>query len=249
MHMVNHAFICHPSKDAALVENLAGRLGDLGIKAWVYSLDRTLSEGVWREIEQRIADCRLFIFVASKHSQDAQGQHRELELALDRFKRSHLELKMVPVLLDNLDFAALPEELARVNGLTLDAYTVKSTAQEIATTFFPELEAAKKSKDWRCPRPGQWLEVCNLDPCTEQKFDVGDRVYFRRLSPLGLFECYAPQLQGLFWFASHNLRPSNIVDEDGKLEREEVPLHYRYSASYDFERRGMDEMRKAGLLE
>lgn len=247
--MSYHAFICHPNKDAAIVENLAGRLRDLGIEAWVYSLDRTLSEDVWHEIAQRIAECRVFIFVASKHSLGAQGQHRELQLAVDRFKQSDVELKMVPVLLDNIEFGRLPVELSRVNGLSLDAYTVKSTAQEIATTFFPELVVAEKNKDWRCPRPGEWLEVCNLDQWTEQKFDAGDRVYFRRLSPLGLFECYAPKLQGLFWFAPHNLRASSIEDEDGTLERERVPRQYRYGASYDFERLGIDEMRKRGTLE
>lgn len=246
--MPNHAFICHPSKDAAIVENLAGRLRDLGVEAWVYSLDRTLSKDVWNEIEQRVDECQLFIFVASNHSLDAQGQHRELQLALDRLKRTNVELKMIPILLDNLDFGRLPDELSRINGLTLDAYTVNSTAQEIATTFFPELVAAEKNRDWRCPRPGQWLEVCNLDQWTEQRFDVGDSIYFRRLSPLGLFECYAPKLKGLFWFAPHNLRASNAVDEDGVLEREEVPGSYRYSASYDFERLGIDEMKKRGAL-
>lgn len=246
--MAYHAFICHPSKDAAIVENLAGRLRDLGVEAWVYSLDRTLSEGVWSEIEQRVTECQLFIFVGSNHSLDAQGQHRELQLALERLKQTNVGLKMVPVLLDNLDFGSLPAELSHVNGLTLDAYTVKSTAQVIATTFFPELVAAYKNKDWRCPYPGQWLEICNLDQWTEEKFELGDRVYFRRLSPLGLFECYAPKLKGLFWFAPHNLRVSSVADEDGMLEREEVPRSYRYSASYDFERLGIDEMKKRGAL-
>ncbi len=246
--MAYHAFICHPSKDAAIVENLAGRLRDLGVEAWVYSLDRTLSEGVWSEIEQRVTECQLFIFVGSSHSLDAQGQHRELQLALERLKQTNVGLKMVPVLLDNLDFGSLPAELSHVNGLTLDAHTVKSTAQAIATTFFHELVAAYKNKDWRCPYPGQWLEICNLDQWTEEKFELGDRVYFRRRSPLGLFECYAPKLEGLFWFAPHSLRVSSVADENGMLEREEVPRSYRYSASYDFERLGIDEMKKRGAL-
>ncbi len=167
---------------------------------------------------------------------------------MERLTQTNVELKMVPVLLDNLNFGSLPDELSHVNGLSLDAYTVKSVAQEIATTFFPELVAAEKNRGWRCPRPGQWLEICNLDQWTEQKFDLGDRVYFRRLSPLGLFECYAPKLKGLFWFAAHNLRSSSVVDEHGMLEREEVPSSYQYSASYKFERLGIDEMKKRGAL-
>ena len=247
--MTYHAFICHPSQNTDIVENLAGRLRNLGIKAWVYSLDRTLAKDVWSEIEERIRDCQLFIFVASKHTLDAKGQHYELQLVIDRLKKTNVGLRMFPVLIDDIGFGGLPEELSHVNGLRLYAYTVKSTAYEIATTFFPELVEAEKSKDWICPRPGQWLKVCEMDQWIEEHFDLGDRVYFRRISPLGLFECYSPKLADLFWFAPHNLRATDIVDEDGTLERQDVPQRYRYSASYDFERVGIDEMRKRRQLE
>lgn len=247
--MTYHVFICHPSQNEEIVENLADRLRELGIKAWVYSLDRTLAEDVWTEIEERIRDCHLFIFVASNHTLDAKGQHHELQLAMDMFKKSKAGLRMCPVLIDEIDFGGLPEELSHVNGLRLDAYTVNSTAHDIAKTFFPELVATEKSKEWKYPRPGQWLEVCNIDQWIEEHFDLGDRVYFRRISPLGLFECYSPKLDGLFWFAPHNLRATDIIDEDGILERQDVPRSYRYSASYDFERVGIDEMRKRGQLE
>ena len=247
--MTYHAFICHPSQNADIVGNLAGQLRELGIEAWVYSLDRTLAKDVWREIEERIRDCRLFIFVASKQTLDAKGQHREVVLALDRLKKTNVGLRMFPVLIDDVGFDSLPEELSRINGLRLDAYTVKSTAHQIASNFFPELVEAEKSKDWICPRPGQWLKVCDMDQWIEEHFDLGDRVYFRRISPLGLFECYSPKLDDLFWFAPNNLCATDIVDEDGTLERLEVPRRYRYSASYDFERVGIDEMRKRGQLE
>ena len=247
--MTYHAFICHPSQNTDIVENLAGRLRNLGIEAWVYSLDRTLAKDVWSEIEERIRDCQLFIFVASKHTLDAKGQHYELQLVIDRLKKTNVGLRMFPVLIDDIGFGGLPEELSHVNGLRLDAYTVKSTAYEIATTFFPELVGTEKSKEWKYPRPGQWLEVCNINHWIEERFDLGDRVYFRRISPLGLFECYSPKLADLFWFAPHNLRATDIVDEDGTLERQDVPQRYRYSASYDFERVGIDEMRKRRQLE
>ncbi len=247
--MTYHAFICHPSQNTDIVENLAGRLRELGIDAWVYTLDRTLAKDVWSEIEERIRNCQLFIFVASKHTLDAKGQHREVQLAMDRLKNTNLGLRVFPVLIDDIDFGGLPEELRRVNGLKLDAYTVKSTAHQIATTFFPELVATRKSKEWKYPRPGQWLAVCDMDQWIEEHFDLGDRVYFRRISPLGLFECYSPKLDELFWFAPNNLCAADIVDEDGTLERQDVPQRYRYSASYDFERVGIDEMRKRGQLE
>lgn len=249
MAVKHHAFICYPVQNQDIVENLAGRLRDIGVQAWVYSIDRTLAEEVWKEIEEKIRLCELFIFVASKYSVDAQGQHRELQLALDRFKKDNVSLRMIPILIDNINFRGLPDELGRKNGLTLDAYTVNSTANEITKTFFPDLLNTEQNRDWKCPKPGQWLEVCNIDQWTEKHFDIGDRVYFRRISPLGLFECYSPKLAGLFWFAPHNLRATDIVDEGGMLERDRVPKSYRYSASYDFERIGIEEMRKRGTLD
>jgi len=247
--MTHHVFICYPAQNEDIVENLAGRLRELGVEAWVYSLGRTLAEDVWSEIETKIHSCQLFIFVASNYSLDAKGQHRELQIALDRLKEANVLLRMVPILIDDITFGGLPEELSRVNGLRLDAYTVKSTAHDIAKTFFPELVATEKTQDWKYPRPGQWLEVCNIDQWIAEHFELGDRVYFRRISPLGLFECYSPKLAGLFWFAPHNLCATDIVDEDAALERQDVPWSYRYGASCDFERMGIDEMRKQGKLE
>ena len=246
--MTHQVFICHASQDKEIVENLADHLGRLGIQAWVYSLDRTLSDNAWAEIEQKIRDCGLFIFAASKDSPNAKGQHRELGLAMDRILKTKAELRMLPIVI-GVEFGELPDELSRINGLRLDAYTVKSTAYEIATEYFPDLLGAETNREWKCPRPGQWLEVCRIDQWIEEHFDLGDRVYFRRLSPLGLFECYSPKLQGLFWFSPKNLRDSGVADEGGALERENVPNRYRYGTSIDFERIGMDEMRKRGTLD
>lgn len=247
--MKYHAFICHPSQDAAIVENLAGRLRELGIEAWVYSLDKTLAVDTWAEIESKIKNSHLFICVVSKYSLDAKGQHRELQIVMEKLRDTDAALRIVPVVIDDIGFATLPSDLRHINGVWLDAYTVSSTANEIASTFFPELVEVKKNQEWKYPRPGQWLEVCNIDQWTEEHFVLEDRVYFRRISPLGLFECYSPKLQGLFWFAPHNLHSTDIVDEDGSLERRDVPKMYRYSASYDFERIGIDEKRKRGTLE
>jgi hypothetical protein len=247
--MKHHIFISYPFQNQEIVENLAGRLREVGVEAWVYSLDRTLAEDVWRQIEGKIQHCKLFIFVASKHSFDAQGQHREFQLVVNRLRSINGPLQMIPILIDDISFTSLPEELSHVNGLRLDAYTVNSTAQEIAKTFFPDLFETKKERDWRYPRPGQWLKVCNVDQWTEEYWDLGDLVYFRRLSPLGLFECYAPKLNGLFWFAPKNLRATDIVDEDGTREREQVPRPYRYGTSYDYEEIGIKEMRKRGKFE
>ena len=168
---------------------------------------------------------------------------------MDKLRTTDAARRILPVVIDDIGFAALPDDLRHINGMKLDAYTVSSTANEIASTFFPGRVEVKKHREWKYPRPGQWLKVCNIDQWTEEHFALEDLVYFRRISPLGSFECYSPKLKGLFWFAPHNLRMTDIVDENGSLERRDVPQTYRYSASYDFERIGIDEMRKRGTLE
>ena len=113
-----------------------------------------------------------------------------------------------------------------MNGLYLDAFSKKTVALEIAKLLSPDI--ARENWEWRYPVPGQWLRVCHLDQWTEEFFDIDDCVYFRRISPMGFFECYSPKLNGLFWFYSRNLCPASFVDEDGSYEREKVPYEYRY---------------------
>ena len=247
--MKHTVFISYPSANEDIVKNLAGRLREFGVAAWVYSQDKTLAEDSWAEIELKIKESEVFLFVASRFSKDAQGQHRELSLALAKIRSAKTDFRAFPVVLDDVSFRSLPGELAAINGVRLlDAHNVKSEAFDIAKTFFPELVAAQKIQDWKYPRPGQRLEVCQMDRWIEEYFDLGDRVYFRRLSPLGLFECYSPKLGGLFWFACQNLRMSDVVDEGGSLEREKVPRRYRYDTSIECERIGLRELEKQGRL-
>jgi len=246
---MHQLFISYPSENEDIVRNLARHLREFGVKPWVYSIDKTLAEDTWQEIERNIQGCQVFIFVASEYSRDATGQHRELALAIDRVENSRSKLRFFPVVLDDIGFGSLPEKLRKVNGFELGAHNVKSVALRIARTFFPDLVDAKRSEGWRYPRPGEWLEVCNIDQWIEEYFDRRDLVYFRRITPLGLLECYAPKRRDLFWFAPENLRATDIVDEDGALEEEKVPWAYRYGTSYECESIGLDELKRKGRLE
>ena len=69
---------------------------------------------------------------------------------------------------------------------------------------------------------------------------IGDKLYFRRISPMGLFECYFPKINGLFWISPKNVKRTEIIDEDGLLERENVPLKYRFMTLVDCERKGYE---------
>ncbi len=237
--MKYNAFISYASADIDIVENLRGHLGRFGVTAWVYSLDRTLAADAWEEIETRIAESDLVIFVVSKSTPNAEGQQRELKLALEKIVPIAGTEKIMPVAITGTDFSALPDELRTKNGIYLDGYTVKSVAWIIAKRAFPSLVEAESMKPWRYPIPGEWLEVSGLDGIIEQYFDIGDKLYFRALSPMGLLECYAPRISGLFWIAPENVKASTDIEDEKELEAS-VPKIYRVGGLIEILRRGWD---------
>jgi len=222
MHSI---FISYPDPEKDIVGSLRECLADLGVQAWVYSHDKTIAKDTWGEIEEKILSCRMVVYVVSKHSVSAQGQHRELDTAIELIGKTRPDLLTVPVLVGDISFSDIPDAIRHINGLYLDTFSKKTTALGIAKLLNPNI--AEENWEWRYPLPSQWLQVCNLDQWTEEFFDLGEYVYFRRLSPMGLFECYSPKLKGLFWFYSKNLRPAPFVDEDRAYEREQVPYEYR----------------------
>ena len=57
------------------------------------------------------------------------------------------------------------------------------------------------------------LAVRNIDQGIGEYLTQKDLLYFRRLSPLGLFECYSPKLKALFWILPENVRPCGISQD------------------------------------
>lgn len=228
-------FISYATPDQDLVENFADHLLQNGVKAWVYSIDKTLSSDTWHEIEERIDEAELFAFVASENSRGAGGQHRELQRAVEKIQHgAGRAFRLLPIAARDLDFSEIPAILQQINGVRLDAHTVESTAHKVARTFFPDLFDDARDMAWHCPKPGQWLEVHRVSPGIERYLAREDLLYFRRLSPMGLFECYAPKLNGLFWIMPENVRACGISRD----ECPSVPRDYRYETSIEYEMRG-----------
>ncbi|MYG04748.1 MAG: toll/interleukin-1 receptor domain-containing protein [Acidobacteriia bacterium] len=228
----HNVFISYPAPNQDLVENFADHLLRNGVKAWVYSIDKTLSAETWPEIEACIDQAELFAFVASEDSRDAEGQHRELRLAVEKIgQHGRAKFRLLPIVLGGLSFSEIPSELQHVNGVRLDAHTVTSKAKEVARTFFPDLFDDERERAWHCPRPGQWLEVRRVDSGIEGFLERNDLLYFRRLSPLGLLECYSPKLHELFWIMPDNVRASGTPRD----ECPSVPREYRYETSINDE--------------
>ena len=234
-HQARHQiFLSYATPDQDLVENFAARLLQYGVKAWVYSIDKTLSDATWGEIETRIDEAEVFAFAASVDSCGAHGQRREFELAIEKVHRQGGELRLLPIVLRDFPFSELPTALQRVNGFQLDAYNVESMAHQMARRFFPDLFDNERDKPWKCPKPGQWLEVHLIDPGIEGALTLKDPLYFRRLSPMGLFECYSPKLNELFWIMPENVRACEISQDALPA----VPEEFHYMTSIRHEMRG-----------
>lgn len=237
--MKYNTFISYAGADTDIVENLRDHLGRCGVTAWVYSLDRTLAADAWAEIEARITESDLVIFVVSENTPHAEGQRRELKLALEKVVPVAGIEKIMPIVITGTDFSALPEELRNKNGLFLDGHTVKSVAWKVTNRAFPSLVETASVKPWKYPIPGEWLEVTDLDGIVEQYFDIGDKLYFRSLSPMGLLECYSPRIEGLFWIAPENVKASSDIEADKELEGH-VPRIFRVTGMIEILQRGWE---------
>jgi len=235
-----HIFISYPEKDRDIVGSLRRRLKENGVDTWVYSHDKTLGKITWKEIKNKINKSRVIVFIASEYTKNAKGQHREITLALNKIVRAKNPSTILPIVINEYPFPKLPKKINHINGMKLSAFNVKSVALEIAKTFFPELFKKSMSPKWEYPKSCDWLEVCNLDGIIEKYCDMGDKLYFRRISPLGLFECYSPKINELLWVLPKNVKRTEIIDENGQAEREQVPVEYRFVTSWECERKGYE---------
>lgn len=209
-----------------MVENLRRHLRSYGVGAWVYSRDSTLAANAWDEIESNLLDSQFVIFVISEHWNRAAGKQRELEITLDMFVPIAGVERFFPVVLNGAEFRDLPELLRQKNGLLLDAHNVREVAWKIASRIFPDVAGTEAKQPWKVPVPGQWLEIQQVQREIEAYFEIGDKLYFRALSPMGLFECYAPKLQGLYWIGPELVGFSLDYEQD--MEQENlIPIEYR----------------------
>jgi hypothetical protein len=245
-----HAFISYNDDVQDIAENLKERLKSNGVTSWIFSRDRTYGSDSWHEITDKIMESTIILFIISRRTVESIGQIREYAIAKENHK------SLFPIITEHVDFSDFPSqltELRRINGFYLDHNNIQSRTLEIVQTFFPELSPSETPANWKYPKPGDWLEVCHIDEYMEKEFkligksvDIGDEVYFRRISPIGLFECYVPQIKELFWFWPPNLKPSTLIDEDRSIERELVPHKYTTLGLFEIERRGWDSLKREG---
>jgi len=227
-------FVSYPDNQVTIVQNLKGHIENLGVTMWMYATDRTLQADVWSEIEQRISESDLVLFIVSSETTIATGQQRELILA----NRS----KILPLFISGTDPKFAPEGLGNINGDFLDAHNVKELALKIVKHQFPDLFQTRMAQPWRYPLPGEWLEIINLNANLSEYFDIGDKLYFRAISPIGLFECYAPRINDFFWIAPENVMPSFDKDANKQLEQD-IPYIYTVMGMIQIDQLGWNAWR------
>jgi len=174
--------------------------------------------------------------VVSKHSDGAIGQKKELDYLLSKLTNQNISKKIFPIIVDEITLSELPECIRYINGLILNAFNVKSCAYQTAVQFFPEKFSEYNKLQWKYPKPGQLLQVCRIDEYMEDELDIGDLLYFRRISPIGLFECYAPKIKGRFWISASNVCISSELNEDNSFEKNNVPEKFRVDAIIEAEK-------------
>ncbi len=237
--MKQNIFISYPSSETIIIENLRSELKALGITAWVYSEDKTLAEDTWKEIKTKIYESDFIVFAISKDTLTAAGQKEELKLVLDKIKPHAVKTKLMPIFIRDTAPAMAPEELRNINGEFLDGSNVKTVALKIAKKAFPQLLKTKNEISWKYPIPGEWLKISNLDKFVEEDFELGDKLYFRTISPMGLFECYAPKIEGLFWIDSENVSASHDIEIDKDLENE-IPDMFLVNTMFKMQQKAWD---------
>lgn len=237
--MSHQIFISYAGYDMDLIGNFQDRLKGYGVSAWVYSVDKTLSEETWKEIEAKIQLSSVMIFAVSAYTENAEGQKRELEIALNKFENFDISTRFFPLALRDTPFSIFPDKLRNINGERLDAHNVKTAAFKIASSFFPDLFENQRAKEWNIPVPGEWLEICGMHEIIEAYFEIGDILYFKTISPMGLFECFAPKINDLFWIAPEYVRPAIVTDAIKEAERN-MPFIYTTLGQIQIERYGWD---------
>ena len=237
--MKHNVFISYACNDKDIIENLREKFQDLDINAWVYSRDATLGNEMWSEIESKLRESSVIIFVISDNTPNASGQQKEIELVFNKIKPITSELRIMPLFIEGAEPSHCPEPLRLQNGEFLNASNIQTIARKIAKHNFPILFERNCNKPWKYPIPGEWFEISDLDGIVEEHFDIGDKLYFRTISPMGLFECYSPKIKGLFWISPENVKRSTEISHD-QLEIL-VPYVYTISGMTDLQMRGWNE--------
>jgi uncharacterized protein YjbI with pentapeptide repeats len=91
------SFVCYGEPDKTFAERLVGDLKARGVSCWLYSMDATPGEPIWREIGRKRRELEKMVVLCSIGGLMRPGARKEIEEQIDEETD-----KIVPVSLDNL---------------------------------------------------------------------------------------------------------------------------------------------------
>lgn len=99
---MNHplVFLSHASGDSEVAQSYCRTIEEAGLTCWIAPRDVLAGRGFDEQITHAISNCKVFVLVYSKNSQQSDHVHRELVLASNRGRA------IVPVRIDDIPLAA-----------------------------------------------------------------------------------------------------------------------------------------------
>jgi len=207
-------FISYPQSEFELASRVRSELKQLGVDSWIYSEDKKLSEDSWLDIEKNLMESDHVIFIISEKTETSEGQIRELGL-IKKWKKP-----TTPVWVGDTPRSVFPEFESISGERVGHGYLVRFFTWKLYNQLYPVPPSV-----WRTPKPGDFLRVIKLDGLEGQDINLDDLMYFRQLSPMGLFECFHVRRSDLFWII-----PDNVEFAGYGFEEPEVPKKYRYES-------------------
>ena len=235
-------FISYAEPDKEVAENLHSRFNEYYVKTWAYCRDKIPGVVTWNGIEEGLKSAKLILWLCSHNSKKSQGQLKELDIW--NAANSKQKPTLIPVLLEKTVKEDLPKVIRCLNYEKLEMYNFGSFALRITKKFFSGKAEKFVSNSWFYPRPSDWLEIIDFYGDMERHFELGDQVYFRKISPVGLFECYSPKLKELYWLPSDTVKIVNLSDEERDSKESEIRQEFSILAMIDAEATGFQIIRK-----
>jgi hypothetical protein len=125
-------FLSYSHSDQHMAQALAGALEEEGIKTWLDVEQLKLGDSLSRRIDEGLASADIFVFFLSGQSVNKAWMRAELSAAMVRRLREPNSVKIIPVLIEDVEVPAL---LRDVLYLDLRDGDVKKAARRLASTI------------------------------------------------------------------------------------------------------------------
>jgi hypothetical protein len=108
-------FISYSRKDREFVNQLTIDLENAGMSVWVDEKKIKVGDPISQKVEEGIAGCNYFCLVISGHSVKSKWVDREYRTTLNRQLSANTTLKILPLIIENVELPPLLEDIRYAN--------------------------------------------------------------------------------------------------------------------------------------